>query len=394
MILRIIRWLRGYVLFTVSGRFPERFINLLNKNGVRYWNMIPSGKGYKASMTVQDYLRVRPMARTCGVRLRSVRKSGLPYFIKKYKHRQGLLIGAVCAVLIMSVLNQFIWVIDISGTERTSEQSVLSALKSSGLEVGAYKGSLDFGSVARNSTVLLPDVGRMSVNAINNVAQVEIREKSQSPELSNETDPCNIKASQDGVITKTVVSKGSCLVKKGSAVVRNQLLVSAVVEGKTEDIDLTYVHSTAKIFADVNESKSFSVRLAKKNLVADMNYSEKSRINFLCFSVPFKTDFSQRGESVSIFRAYRLAPCNVTLPLGITRQRQYYFNESGGKINKKEAKIILQKKIAVCECFSYHNNKVQSKAVTYTEKTGKLSARVDYVINKNIALSQKIKVSH
>lgn len=394
MILRIIRWLRGYLLFTVTGRFPERFINLLNKNGVRYWNLVPTEKGYTGQMAVRDYLNIRKMARNCSVLLKCKEKTGLPFFIKKYKPRKGLIIGAVCAILIMSILNQFIWVIDIKGTEKIGEESIRDALKSVGLQIGTYKGSLNIRSVVREATVLLPDVGWMSINALNNIAYVEVREKSKQPKLSDDTSPCNIKASQDGVITKTLVSRGTCVVKKGTAVAKNQLLVSAVVEGKTEEIDLNYVHSSAKIYADVNEEKRFSVKLNSTCLIPNEKYTEKSNLNFLGLSIPVKTDFSQAGVGLSVFKTYRLNPNNVILPLGTTNQRQYYYNESSRKINIKTAKNILKKKIATYECFKYKNNNVKSRKIIYSKTPEKLSAKVIYVINKNIALPQKIQVDN
>ena len=46
MLLKIIRLLRGYVVFAVSGAFPERLINLLNTRGIRYWDIVPSEYGF------------------------------------------------------------------------------------------------------------------------------------------------------------------------------------------------------------------------------------------------------------------------------------------------------------------------------------------------------------
>lgn len=392
MILRIIRWIRGYLLFTVTGRFPERFINLLNKNGVRYWNIVPTEKGYIGQMALRDYLNIRKMAGNCSVLLRCKEKTGLPFFVKKYKKRKGLLIGAVFAVLIISLLNQFIWVIDIKGTEKIGEGNVRKVLKSVGLQIGTYKGGLNTRAVVRDAMVLLPDVGWMSINALNNVAYVEVREKAKHPKLSDKTYPCNIKASQDGVITKTLVSQGTCVVKKGTAVAENQLLVSAVVEGKTEEIDLNYVHSSAKIFADVNEEKNFNVKLNKIYLIPDKNYSKKSNLNFLGISIPFKADFSQNGNKLSVFRTYRLNPNNVILPIGTTEQRQYFYNEYKRKIDIQTAKKIIFKKIAAYECFKYKNNIIKSRKIFYSQNPKKLTAKVSYVINKNIALEQKIQV--
>lgn len=293
----------------------------------------------------------------------------------------------------MSILNQFIWVIDVKGTDNISSESILTALKESGLQIGTFKGNLDVRSVVNEATVKLPKVGWMSINALNNVATVEIKEKSSQPVVADDATTCNIKASQDGVITKTIVAKGTCVVKKGTAVARNQLLVSGVVEGKTEDIDLSYVHSSAEIYADVYEDKTFTLDFKSNILIPNKNNTTKSSIDFLCFSTPLKMDFPKQGEAVSLFSTYRFAPNNVVLPLGITEQQQYYFNEESRTVDLNSAKKILLKKIALYESFNYKNNTVKSRSISYTKTSSMLTAKVNYVINKNISKVQKIKVN-
>lgn len=55
MLLKIIRFLRGSVDFTASGKFPERFMNITAKNGVNLWNPVPKNNAISASMYLSDY---------------------------------------------------------------------------------------------------------------------------------------------------------------------------------------------------------------------------------------------------------------------------------------------------------------------------------------------------
>lgn len=55
MLLKIIRFLRGNVDFTASGKFPERFMNITSKNGVNLWNPVPKNNAISASMYLSDY---------------------------------------------------------------------------------------------------------------------------------------------------------------------------------------------------------------------------------------------------------------------------------------------------------------------------------------------------
>ena len=70
MLLKIIRFLRGSVDFTASGKFPERFMNITAKNGVNLWNPVPKKNAISASMYLSDYKKIRILARKSRVKTR------------------------------------------------------------------------------------------------------------------------------------------------------------------------------------------------------------------------------------------------------------------------------------------------------------------------------------
>ena len=63
MLLKIIRFCRGYVDFRAVGKFPERFLNLTSRYGVNIWNANPTDNGLEASMSVYDYRKIRNLTR-------------------------------------------------------------------------------------------------------------------------------------------------------------------------------------------------------------------------------------------------------------------------------------------------------------------------------------------
>ena len=70
MLLRLIRWSKGYVDFSAYGKFPERFINLTTRNGINVWNLKPVQNGLTATMQVYDYKNIRSIASKSKLRLR------------------------------------------------------------------------------------------------------------------------------------------------------------------------------------------------------------------------------------------------------------------------------------------------------------------------------------
>ncbi len=390
MVLKIIRWLRGYIVFGISGPFPERFLNLINIRGIRHWDFVPAEKGYIGKMFLSDYLRIRPVARSSSVRLKTAKRVGLPFFIKKYKCRKGLLFGAVAAVIILAVMSLFVWDIKISGDDGLSKAELYGAFEECGFRVGMLKADLDVESVERQIELKIPEVRWIAINMLNNVAFVEIKKMSERPEMNTDRSPCNIKASADGVITDIIISSGTCEVKRGSAVAKNQLLVNSVVPiGEDRQ---KYVHSEAEIRADVRSVQSFYIPIKKNSIIPQKNYTEKSNYNFLFLSFPCGLSPSPRGLSCRNISTEALNINEITLPLGRTVCREYSFERKNRELSPDNTERILKTRSALFECFVESESTLKKRRMSFFRKGDNYILRVSYLLNKNIAEKQKLKI--
>ena len=129
MLLKLIRWSKGYVDFSASGKFPERFINLTTRNGINVWNLKPTEKGLTATMQVYEYKNIRSIAYKSKLKMRVTGRHGLPFYVQRYRQRVGLLIGAIIGIVLIAVLSKFIWYIDAPPTKSLSTSQILSALE-------------------------------------------------------------------------------------------------------------------------------------------------------------------------------------------------------------------------------------------------------------------------
>ncbi|MGN1130586.1 MAG: hypothetical protein ACI4Q8_04480, partial [Ruminococcus sp.] len=94
---------------------------------------------------------------------------------------------------------------------------------------------------------------------------------------------------------------------------------------------------------------------------------------------------------LSVFKRYRIYVNGVSLPVGKTLCRNYYCNNSE-KLSEDKGIKILKKKIKLQECFEHSKDKIKSKKINFTQNNKKSTASVSYVINKNIAVKQKLSV--
>ncbi|MEE1319070.1 MAG: sporulation protein YqfD, partial [Ruminococcus sp.] len=253
MMVGVIRFFRGYVDFSAEGKFPERFLNITSRNGVSLWNAQPVKNGLEGSMYISDYRKIRRTAKKSKVKTKITAKHGLPFFTAKYKNRIGLPIGTALGIILLLVLSNFIWSVKITGNESVSTTKIAEILYESGIRTGGYKNNLDVQKICRDTMLDIEEIGWMSVNLTGNIASVEIKEKAQKPELNTNTNPSNIKAKCDGVITDIKATKGTTKVLKGSGVAEGDLLVSGITETKLNT--LQYVHAEAEVYADVYSQK-------------------------------------------------------------------------------------------------------------------------------------------
>ncbi len=391
MVLKLIRWFRGYVCFTLIGKAPERFINLCSLNGINLWNTKPTSQGLKSSITIFDYKSIRRIAKKSKSRLKIKSKHGFPFFVLKYKGRVGLGIGAVLFICITFFLSSFIWSVNIIGAENISEQYILKTLADNGLSVGTFKGGMNVQKIQRDMIIAIPEIGWMSINVQDSSANVEIKEKAVVPEMNDETAPCNIVAKSDGVITDFEVTNGKVEILRGSAVSEGQLLVNSVVEDKMGGVKFT--HANAKVYADVIAAKSFSMPMKTKVLVPAENKTKRYSLNLFNFNIPISVSESGYNISVKQNKSYRIVSEKNTLPFGINEETEIKYDIKELSLSEEQAKEALLKEMALYEIFCKNKSKVKERGFTGGIAESRYTMNVNYCFNEDIAVKQKMYVN-
>lgn len=253
MIIQFLRYLFGYINFRAFGGFPDRFINLCTKEGIPLWNVRNINNNITASTTVQGYLSIHTVARKSGMRVISTDKVGLKYFLRKHKTRVGILAGLSVSVIVLSVLTQFVWSVSVVGNTTLEEDVILSAFEENGVRVGVPVSSIDNDEVASLVMSEIESLSWVSVNMKGSVVVIEVREKTEAPEIYDPSKPTNVIASEDGVILSIDVLYGNEEVKPGSAVTKGDLLISGVITHK--DGTEKTIHADGYVKALVKKKK-------------------------------------------------------------------------------------------------------------------------------------------
>ena len=289
ILVRIFRFLRGYVEFEVRGGFTERFLNLCARMNLDLWGVKRKGDKLIARIDARAYHRLNLPAHRSGMRLHARRKRGIPFLFRYYRARLGVLVGLGAAILLVAGMTPFIWSVRVDGASPRQEQAILEVFEELGVHSGARSSGINVDSVVLKAYGELPEISWMALNLHGCSAVIEVREKVEAPKLADDSTPCNIVAKQDGQIYRIQPYAGSTQADVGSAVVRGDLLISGAVERR--DGGVTFVHAQGEVYA-------------------------RTRRTLEVF-VPFQAQGNVQEE---VGRRYRLGAFFLNLPLGKERE--------------------------------------------------------------------------
>lgn len=317
-ILKWVRFVLGYVLFTATGGFPERFINLCTKNHIPLWDLKHLGDTVEGKTTVSGYKRIRTAAHRSGVRVRISKKCGLPFLRERNKKRAGLAVGLALAALLLCLLSTRIWTVRVEGNVQIHDEQILRAAKSLGVEMGARTSKLDAQKIAQELQKQVEGLSWAAVNIDACKAVIEVRESTPKPDILDTKTPANIVASENGVLTRIEVYSGTAALPVGSAVLKGDLLISGVVLNKdnSETLHGAQGHVYAKVEREIDcsaENTAF-VKLSEEN----------TRYILYCIGLKLPLGRPLSGQVYTV-ETY-LSNGDTTLPVGMLREHTAAFS--------------------------------------------------------------------
>jgi len=252
---KIINFFRGSVLYTVTGAFPERFLNLCAQNAVAFWGLEwLDDHTLRLCFARKDAKKARTLAEKVMCQAKAARRAGVPFFLAKFRRRYAFLAGLALAVAAVCVLSRFILTIEVTGNRAVSTAVILSELNRQGVRVGAYGPSIDEKVVSQEALLRIPALSWMAVNLHGTRAEVIVREKVPKPDIVDRTVPSHVVSAATGIITHMEVLEGQPLFQEGDTVLAGEILISGVIdvpEPQYADTDLgtRITHAMGNVWA-------------------------------------------------------------------------------------------------------------------------------------------------
>lgn len=378
----IVNFLRGSVCFTVSGPFPERFLNLCAQNGVGFWGLVwLDGQTLELKVARRDARRVRALAEKVQCEARTLGRKGMPFFLAGFRHRYALLIGLAFALSAVCILSRFILTVEVSGNETIPSAVILAELSRQGVRPGAYGPGLDLRRISQETLSRIEGLSWMSVNLHGTRAEVLVRERSPAPELRDESTPAHVVADADGVLEDVEVLEGQALFQEGQAVLAGEVVISGVVDLKepqyaTVDAGQRLVHARGTVWASTYRTLEACIPLEAQTKVYTGEEETAWSLVILGHTFNFfgKGSISTVGYDKMTTTHILALPGGREMPLALVKTEYRAYETQSAAIQTAAAQALLEERLLarLKECIG-EDGSVLSTAFSVREGGGLLT---------------------
>jgi similar to stage IV sporulation protein len=349
MLLKLICWLKGYLLVKMKGQSPERFINLCSNRYIYLWDLKHTDGDYEFQIMVKDYLKLKPVARKTGTIPYIKGRFGLPFIIRKYKNRKGYFLGILMFGVILYILSLFIWDINVLGGYSYTEEAMIKFLKNNQIYTGILKKEVNGQAIEELIRGTYKDIGWVSAEIKGTRLTVKITETNMPMPAVTATENCHIIATKDCIITRIVTRTGTPLVEIGSVVKKGDIIVSGINDIIGDNgilIEKKPVIADADIYGKsfYDYKDSFSLNYVEKNFTGRVKKAYGISFFLKKFNL-YKPRISYTKYDIIGNEFMLHLNEDFYLPISLRMNEYEEYEEVKRKYTKEEAKTIAEEKL-------------------------------------------------
>ncbi|MCD7827059.1 MAG: sporulation protein YqfD [Clostridiales bacterium] len=385
-LIRLFRYIFGYIIFEGKAGFPERFINLCSQTGVNIWDVKCVSGSLTAKTDIKSYKKIRPCVRKSGMKVKIKKKCGVPFLIKPYLQRKGIFAGAALSVIFLSLLLSTVWSIEVTGNEKFTDEQIISIAEEYGIYPGAFRNSIDIQYVKAQIKANVDGISWFSVNIDGGKVSLEVSETEGDNTIYDKDTPCNLISGVDGEVLKIEAYVGEPAVKPGDAVVKGDLLISGVKE--KADGTPYFVHAMGTAVIRTYRTIEYSVPLTIKAMKI-----EKTK-NYPSLYIFGLTTPAPSIDEYGIKRAERkmLSFRGTSLPIGIVSHKYSFISECSVTLSLQQAGLLCSYLLFCEEKEIMKNSEFESKIVQIVKNETSVDISFSLVNHENTAIEQYFQV--
>ncbi len=387
---KILQYVFGYVDIKVEGYYIERFINICTNEQILLWNLQRQDSiTLHASVEAKRFKELREICKETKCKIKLEGKNGLPFTIKKYKKRKFFIILLIIVFWIILGLSNFIWNIEVVGTETINADEILELVKSEGLAIGKSKGSIDTDKIINTIRLERDDVAWVGISIRGTNAIIEIVEADEKPDIVDDDEYCNIVADKDAIIIKVSAQNGTPLVSEGDVVTKGDIIISGTMEGKYTEA--RYVHAQGEIQAKVWYTSTQTVYLkeTQKQETGNEENGFSVKINNFQINLHKSVPNFEKYDTIEMYKKLKLFS-DFYLPIEIIKYTYKEYEEIVVIHSIEGAEQIGIERASEDLKDELEGKEILDKKVNVKQEADYIEVEVTYEVEENIGIEEEI----
>ncbi|WP_338451574.1 sporulation protein YqfD [Niallia oryzisoli] len=388
------RWIiffSGIITVKISGKGLERLLNTLIRNGLFIWQVRRQGvESITFKMKLSDVKEFRKYIRGSGCKVTFYKREGFPFLLKRLLHNSGFLAGSILFVLVILLLSNMIWGIQVKGADPATEYKIHKELDKMGVKVGKLQFFVDnVESIQRQLTDNVEEITWVGVELQGTTYHLQVVEKNE-PKQPEYLSPQNLVANKKAVIVDMFVEEGQAVVDIHDSVEEGQLLVSGLIGKEGQNVQ---VPAKGKVWGETWYRSDVELPLKSTFQVFNGNEKRKYYLKIADFRIPiwgfgkieYKEYETESNEKAIQFLKWKL-------PLSFINEThrdkevetRIYSKEEAFQVAKEMAKLDIKNRLS-------EDSKIKGEKILHQSlDNGKVSLSIHFQIIENIAEGQPI----
>lgn len=393
MLLILLRYIFGYVKAEVYGFAPERFMNLIIKNDVVIWDVESTEQGYIFYTGRKNLMKMKPYLQKTNMKIRLLKKYGLPYFLKQHKKRAAFLVGFLLFCVMVYVLSLFVWEVKVTGEDKLVADSLLKVIEEQYVPLGTVKSKIDCSGLEESLRKDFDEISWISCELKGTSLTVYLEEGMAPKVQTQDSKTGDLVAAKDAVLTKMITRQGTPVVKVKDTVKKGDILISGTIyiyDDNNEVMETSYVAADGDVYGKTTEEYEDYVDLKYYKKIYQGKAKKHITFYFLDYCLtPYipKMDAENYDSYTQIHKARILD--NFYLPFGYKTVKRTAYTLEQQEYTEEEAKKILETRLSKkFKGFEEKGVEIIENNVKIKKSNGKMIAYGNIIKNEPIAILQ------
>ncbi|GHV46280.1 sporulation protein YqfD [Clostridia bacterium] len=383
---------RDYTQAKLIGAYTEDFLNIIIQNGIEVWDSKKEDGILTFRCRPSDFLIIKPLAEELNM---EITESGGRSAMSLIMPRYSLVTGFLSFALAVLLAGNHVWRIDVFGNNVISDQELLAVLSENNITIGTDIRTADRNKIKSEMAagLRLPNLSWISIERAGSRVNVKTSERT-IPEVMPpvpEKIPCNVVASEDGVVTETEVYRGKLFTAKGYAVSKGEILISGVDYQNGQTV---LSHASGKVMAECYRAEEFTVPYEALRNKSTGEVTERKYAVFLGNEIPLQWGNEVAGtyhykDETSVPKIF-----GFPLPFKLKTAVYSFYSPVKTRLTTEEAAKEIERLADIYEINFLGKAEIISREIQPNPEPDAYKATVRYRYKKDIAVPKEVIVGN